>query len=101
MLIVAVGGPFSFKVALVSQGIHIVGSTVGEVIPAQAGAVEGSYRLFSAAIGFSDPAKAVALALLARVSQLVVATASLVLLSTVPSLRRWGPALSQSGSAPS
>jgi hypothetical protein len=108
LLILAVGGVVTPTTALVSQGIHIVGSTFGEAIPGQTGVVEASYRIFADGLGFgADPARAVAIALLCRLSQILVASTSLVLLAMVPALRgdrsqrsvpsRTGGAATQSG----
>jgi hypothetical protein len=94
LLIAAVGGALHLSSALLGQGIHIVGSTFGEIVPAQTGVIEGAYRIFADSLGFaSDPARAVAIALLGRISQMIVASSSLALLAAVPSLRAEGEAL--------
>ncbi len=76
--LVAVGGAFTVGGALLAQGVHLVGAFAGDFIPNQVGVVEGAYRLFADALGFADdPARAVSIALLARISQIVIATSSL------------------------
>jgi hypothetical protein len=76
--LLAVGGAFTFLGALLAQGVHLVGAFAGDFIPNQVGVVEGTYRVFADTLGFADdPAKAVSIALLARVSQIVLATFSL------------------------
>ena len=72
----AVGGVVSARGAFVAHGIHIIGTTVGDLIPGQLGVVDGAYRTFAAAIGFGGaPARALSLAFLARIAQLIVAGA--------------------------
>jgi len=76
--LLAVGGAFTFGGALLAQGIHLVGAFAGDFIPNQVGVVEGTYRVFAGTLGFGDdPARAVSIALLARISQIVLATTSL------------------------
>jgi hypothetical protein len=78
LALVAVGGAFSVGGALLAQGVHLVGAFAGDFIPNQVGVVEGTYRVFAGALGFGeDPARAVSIALLARLSQIVLATVSL------------------------
>ncbi len=80
--LVAVGGGLSLYGALLAQGVHLVGAFAGDFIPNQVGVVEGTYRVFAAALGFGDdPAKAVSIALLARVDQILLASFSLALLA--------------------
>jgi hypothetical protein len=76
--LLAVGGAFTVGGALLAQGVHLVGAFAGDFIPNQVGVVEGAYRVFAGALGFADdPARAVSIALLARISQIVLATTSL------------------------
>ncbi|MDP9035802.1 MAG: flippase-like domain-containing protein [Myxococcota bacterium] len=75
----AVGGIVTVRGAVVAHGIHLVGSTMGDLIPNQLGVVDGAYRTFAAAVGFGDsPARALSIAFLARIGQLVIATACVV-----------------------
>ncbi|MBW2464090.1 MAG: flippase-like domain-containing protein [Deltaproteobacteria bacterium] len=76
--LLAVGGLFTGGGALLAQGVHLVGAFAGDFIPNQVGVVEGTYRVFASTLGFADdPAKAVSIALLARISQIILATTSL------------------------
>jgi len=85
VIILAVSGVFSFHRMLVAQGIHLVGAGLGDMIPNQVGVTEGAYRVFAGALGLAkSPDKAVAVALLARLSALGVATLCSVLLQIVP-----------------
>jgi hypothetical protein len=78
----AVGGIPTVRSTLVAHGIHLVGTTLGDVLPNGLGVVDGTYRTFAAQIGFSDsPARALSIAFVAHLSQLIVATASLVVLA--------------------
>lgn len=72
----AVGGALTFMSGFIAQGIHLVGAALGDMVPNQVGFNEGAYRLFAEALGLSaDPARAVSIALVARVAQFVVAGA--------------------------
>ena len=77
----AVGGTSSLGGMVIAHGIHLVGTTLGDVLPNGLGIVDGTYRTFAAAVGFGDaPARALSIAFLAHVAQLIVATASIVVL---------------------
>jgi uncharacterized membrane protein YbhN (UPF0104 family) len=70
----AVGGSAGTRAALITQGIHLVGATVGDAVPNQIGATDGAYRLFANALGLADaPARALSIALLVRIAQLGLA----------------------------
>jgi hypothetical protein len=74
ILLLAVAGSFSVSGTLVAQGIHLVGAGLGDMVPNQVGVTEGAYRIFAGALGLAEhPEKAIAIALLARVSSLCVA----------------------------
>jgi hypothetical protein len=74
ILLLAVGGSLTVISALVSQGIHLVGAGLGDMVPNQVGITEGAYRVFAPALGLEgDPARAIGIALLARFCQFVVA----------------------------
>ena len=78
ILLLAVGGSLTFVSALVSQGIHLVGAGLGDMIPNQVGITEGAYRVFAPALGLAaDPARAIGIALLARFCQFVLAAVGL------------------------
>jgi hypothetical protein len=69
VLLACVGGAPGLGSALASEGIHLVGAAVGDLIPGQLGATEGNYTLAASALGL-PVASAVAIALLAHLSQL-------------------------------
>jgi hypothetical protein len=78
----AVGGASSLRATLVVHGIHLVGTTLGDVLPNGLGVVDGTYRAFAREVGFADsPARALSIAFLAHVAQLVVASASILVLA--------------------
>jgi len=71
----AVGGALTVSSGFVSQGIHLVGAAVGDMVPNQVGFNEGAYRLFAEALGLAaDPARAVSIALVARMAQFLLAS---------------------------
>lgn len=70
----AVGGKLTLTSGLVTQGIHLVGAALGDMVPNQVGFNEGAYRLFAEALGLAhDPARAVSIALVARLGQFFLA----------------------------
>ena len=69
VLIACVGGAVGLVSSLSSEGIHLVGAAVGDLVPAQLGVQEGNFTLSAHALGLSG-AGAVAIALLAHLSQL-------------------------------
>lgn len=80
-LLVAVGLPISLLATLLALGVHLVGAGLGDVVPNQVGVLEGAYRVFADALSLGDdPARAVSIALFARVSQIGVATLCLAAL---------------------
>jgi hypothetical protein len=80
----AVGGIASVRGAFVAHGIHIVGSTLGDMLPNQVGVVDGAYQTFAAAIGFGGvPARALSIALVARTAQLLLAGACVVVAAII------------------
>lgn len=79
VILLAVGGTLTFVSALVSQGIHLVGAGMGDMVPNQAGITEGAYTLFAPALGLGDDlAKAIGIALVARICQFSLAGTCLV-----------------------
>jgi hypothetical protein len=70
----AVGGVASPDAALITQGVDIIGATVGALVPNQMGATECAYDVFARAVGLgSEPARAVSIALLVRTAQVALA----------------------------
>jgi uncharacterized membrane protein YbhN (UPF0104 family) len=65
----AIGGRATPFTALAAQGIHLVGASVGDLVPNQMGVTEGAYRLFTSALGVTD-ARALSIALIIRIVQL-------------------------------
>ncbi|MBK8258420.1 MAG: hypothetical protein IPK82_37880 [Polyangiaceae bacterium] len=75
----SVGGKLTLSSGLVTQGIHLVGAMLGDMVPNQVGFHEAAYRIFADALGLgNDPARAVSIALIARIAQFSLAGASLV-----------------------
>lgn len=100
LLVVAVGGALRPSTGLVALGIHLVGAALGDFVPNQAGVHEGAYRLFAGTLGFGDdPAKAVSIALVARLSQ--VSLAALAFVVTMLVRRVAGPIPVETGAASS
>jgi hypothetical protein len=78
-LLHAVGGAVSATRTAAAEGIRLVGSAVGDLVPSQLGASEGAYLTFSGAIGLADePVRAVSLPLVLQVVQLSIAAVSAV-----------------------
>lgn len=77
-LLVAVGLRPGILATLLALGVHLVGAGLGDVVPNQVGVLEGAYRVFADALSLGDdPARAVSIALFARVSQIGVAALSM------------------------
>ncbi len=82
----AVGGFAAPRSALVAHGIHLVGATLGDFLPNQLGVVDGAYRAFAADVGFAaEPARALSIAFLARIGQLICASAAVVVVAILRS----------------
>lgn len=79
-LLAAIQAHVSLRGTLVALGIHLVGAGLGDFVPNQVGVLEGAYRVFADALGLAaDPARAIAIALLARIAQISIATIGLPL----------------------
>lgn len=75
----AVGGIVTVRSAFVAHGIHLVGATVGDMIPNQLGVLDGAYRTFAADLGFgADPARALSMAFVVHIAQLLCASACIL-----------------------
>jgi Lysylphosphatidylglycerol synthase TM region len=99
IILFAVGGAPSVRGALVAHGIELVGATLGDLLPNHVGIVDGAYRTFAGDVGLgAAPARALSIALLARIASLAVAAACLVVL--VVSRRAAAPAVSPRTSMP-
>ena len=67
LMLLAVGGGFSWDGTWISEGIHLVGAFLGDFVPNQMGVTEGAYRAFADTLGLGDaPERALSIALLAR-----------------------------------
>lgn len=74
VILFAVSSNFSLSGALIAEGIQLGARSVGDAIPNQVGVTESAFALCAGAIGLEGlPEKAVAVALLGRVSNLTVA----------------------------
>jgi lysylphosphatidylglycerol synthase-like protein len=79
VILAAVGGVASVRGAFIAHGIHLVGATVGDLLPNQLGAVDGAFRAFARNVGFGDaPARALSIAFVAHATQLLCAGACIV-----------------------
>lgn len=79
IILLAIGGKLTVGSALVAQGIHLVGAGFGEMVPNAVGITETAYRLFADTLGFGDdPARAIAIALVARLAQYSLAAVALL-----------------------
>jgi hypothetical protein len=95
----AVGGLFTVPAAMTAQGVQIVGSTVGDVFPAQLGAAEGSYYACAGMLGLgSDPARAISIRILVLTAQLGLAVACLLVAASIGPAR--APRAAEAARAP-
>ncbi len=79
----AVGGVLTVSNAFIAHGIHLVGATLGDMLPNQLGVTDGAYLAFAGTLGFADDAaRALSIAFLARIAQLMV-TVMCVLVATL------------------
>jgi hypothetical protein len=78
----AVGGILTPRNAFITQGIHLVGATLGDMLPNQLGATDGAYRAFAVDLGFAgEPARALSIAFVMRIAQLTLASICVVVAS--------------------
>jgi uncharacterized membrane protein YbhN (UPF0104 family) len=84
--LLATTGALSLRRGLVAQSIAVAGATVGDVVPQQAGVLEGAFTYFAGAIGLdARPDRALATVLLIRACQ--IALTAMALLVTL--VLRW------------
>jgi uncharacterized membrane protein YbhN (UPF0104 family) len=95
--LLATTGALSLRHGLVAQSIAVVGSTVGDVVPQQAGVLEGAFTYFAGAIGLDGrPDRALATMLLIRACQITLTAVALL----VGLVLRWsGPRARAEGRA--
>ena len=75
----AVGGVLTPRNAFIAHGIHLVGATLGDMLPNQLGVTDGAYRAFAGDLGFaSEPARALSIAFVVRIAQLTLASTCVV-----------------------
>jgi hypothetical protein len=75
----AVGGAPSVHGAFLAHGIHLVGATAGDMVPNQLGVIDGVYKTFAPALGFAGaPARALSIAFVAHITQLLCASLCVV-----------------------
>jgi len=78
----AVGGVLNVRNAFITHGIHLVGATLGDMLPNQLGVTDGAYRAFASDLGFADePARALSIAFVVRIAQLSLAAACVLVAS--------------------
>lgn len=94
VLVACVGGAPALGSALASEGIHLVGAAVGDLIPGNLGATEGHYTLAASALGL-PVASAVGIALLAHLSQLVYVLAGSLVSAAWPAPAAPAPSASR------
>ncbi|MBX2810945.1 MAG: flippase-like domain-containing protein [Myxococcales bacterium] len=79
IILLAIGGQLTVPSAFVAQGIHLVGAGMGEMVPNAVGITETFYRVFAPVLGLSDDfARAIAIALVARLTQYTIAAMALL-----------------------
>jgi len=95
VILYAVGGTLTARNAFITHGIHLVGATLGDMLPNQLGVTDGAYRAFATDLGFAgEPARALSIAFVVRIAQLSLAAICVV----VASLTRHGA--SHGGASP-
>ncbi|HTQ46911.1 MAG TPA: lysylphosphatidylglycerol synthase domain-containing protein [Polyangiaceae bacterium] len=100
IILYAVGGVPVPHGAVIAHGIHLVGATLGDLLPNQLGVVDGTYRALAGDLGFADaPARALSIALVARIAQLTLAALCVVVASVMRPADSRAPASSSSADA--
>lgn len=77
-LVLAVGGAFGIAPAFCSEALHLVGATLGDLVPGQLGVTELVYREAGAVLSLK-PEDALSIALLAHMAQLFWVVVALML----------------------
>jgi hypothetical protein len=78
----AVGGVLTVRNAFITHGIHLVGATLGDMLPNQLGVTDGFFRAFGGDLGFADePARALSIAFVVRIAQLSLAATCVIVAS--------------------
>jgi len=77
VLVLAVGGTSGVGAGFSAQGIHLVGAGLGDFVPNQAGVNEGAFAMLAPHFGWTG-AVAIAIPLLHRATQVLLAVAALM-----------------------
>lgn len=77
VLLVAVAGSASVGHSLLAQGINLVGTSIGDLVPAQIGVTDGAFALGAAALGITAAA-AIAMSVIAHFVQILWCVAGCV-----------------------
>jgi hypothetical protein len=84
IILAAIGGARTARGALIAHGIHLVGASLGDLLPNQLGVVDGAYRAFAPVLGLAGaPERALSIAFVAHAVQLTLATICVVVASTI------------------
>ena len=79
VVLLAVGGVMTMQSSLISQGIHLVGSGLGDMIPNAVGITEAAYSFFAGSLGLqAHSAAAISIALIIRLVQYTLATGAIL-----------------------
>ncbi len=82
VILFAVGGVMTARGAIVVHGVHLVGATLGDVVPGQLGVVDATYQAFAGAIGFAGaPERALSIAFVAHATQIILAGVCVIVAS--------------------
>jgi hypothetical protein len=79
VILAAVGGVVTVPNAFITHGIHLVGASLGDLLPNQLGVTDGMYRTFANQLGLSsEPARALSIAFVVRIAQLSLSAVCVV-----------------------
>ena len=102
VILAAIGGARTVSGALTAHGIHLVGASLGDLLPNQLGVVDGTYRAFAPVLGLGgSPARALSIAFVAHAVQLSLASLCVVVASVVGRTRANRSARSAQSKVPS
>ncbi len=89
VIVCAVTGHFSFAHAWIAEGIQMAARSAGDFVPNQIGVTEGAFVLFRHALDLAElPALAMTIALVARISNVSVASLCALLAQLCPPTKR-------------
>jgi hypothetical protein len=82
---VAIGGRLDVRSAFTAQGMQLLGASIGDVVPGQLGAVEGTYSVFAELLALPDAAaRVISLAMLMRTALVLLALAGVFVAALLP-----------------